>query len=136
MIKPINIGVIGGRDFNDQKLLEDTLSKLINERGWSLINIVSGGASGADLLGKTFAEDYNLGYIPFPAKWDDFSEPCVIKVNHAGKQYNALAGFNRNTDIVKNSNIVVAFWDGKSKGTRDSIDKCKTLCVELITVKY
>lgn len=29
----------------------------------------------------------------------------------------------RNTDIIENAEFVVAFWDGQSKGTKDSIDK-------------
>ena len=31
------------------------------------------------------------------------------------------AGYVRNTDIVKNSDMIIAFWDGKSKGTKHTI---------------
>ena len=34
---------------------------------------------------------------------------------------------NRNTDIIKNCQMVVAFYDGVSKGTKDSLDKAKKL---------
>ena len=42
----------------------------------------------------------------------------------------------RNTDIVKNSDIVVAFWDGESKGTLDSIRKAENLNKGLMIIKY
>ena len=31
------------------------------------------------------------------------------------------AGYVRNTDIVKNSDMIIAFWDGNSKGTKHTI---------------
>jgi hypothetical protein len=52
------------------------------------------------------------------------AEPCKIKINKLGKEYNCLAGFNRNTIIVMNCDVCAAFWDGKSPGTRDSLYKC------------
>ena len=30
-----------------------------------------------------------------------------------------------NEDIVKNSDRIIAFWDGKSKGTKNTIDLCE-----------
>jgi hypothetical protein len=37
------------------------------------------------------------------------------------------AGLNRNTTIVRDSDVVIAFWDGKSTGTLDTIEKAKAL---------
>ena len=42
----------------------------------------------------------------------------------------------RNTDIIKNSDFVFAFWDGKSKGTKDSIDKSKKLNIPIKVIRY
>jgi len=36
-----------------------------------------------------------------------------------------LAPFVRNTTIVEESDVLVAFWDGKSRGTMDSVVKAK-----------
>jgi hypothetical protein len=37
------------------------------------------------------------------------------------------AGFTSNTTIVRDSDVVIAFWDGKSTGTLDTIEKAKAL---------
>ena len=43
------------------------------------------------------------------------------------KMYGKREGMIRNADIVRNSDIVFAFWDGKSKGTRSSMKISKEL---------
>lgn len=45
--------------------------------------------------------------------------------------YGKGAGFQRNGQIVAASDRVVAFWDGKSKGTKDTMDKALNAQVEL-----
>ena len=120
----MKIGVIGGRDFNDYNRVKKILDL------YPVTVIVSGGASGADSLGKKYSEEV-LGKEPeiYPALWDDLTaEPCKIKIRKKdGKEYNALAGFNRNTDIVNNCQMLIAFWDGKSPGTKDSLDKAEKI---------
>jgi hypothetical protein len=63
-------------------------------------------------LAATYAEEHRIPLIVFEADW-----------NKHGKR----AGFIRNTDIVMESDMIVAFWDGKSRGTADTIAKAKTL---------
>lgn len=41
------------------------------------------------------------------------------------KQYNRGAGAVRNREIVDTADFVVAIWDGKSKGTKISINHAK-----------
>lgn len=95
------VAVIGSRDFNDY----DLVIKILDEYEISLI--VSGGARGADALAERYADDNFIETLIFPADW---------------KKYGKRAGFIRNKDIVDNSDFVVAFWDGKSRGTKSSID--------------
>ena len=103
----MDVAVVGSRTFKDYKLLLNTMQKLaIGE----IDNIVSGGAAGADSLGKRFANRWQIATITFPANWD---------------KYGKSAGFRRNQHIVDYSDMVVAFWDGKSKGTKDTIDKAR-----------
>lgn len=118
-----NIAIIGSRDFNDYDRVNYVLSKVQNGNPkWKLV-IISGGAKGADSLGEKWAEDNNCETIIFLPKWDDLTHPNArIKTNKFGKQYDANAGFRRNKDIVDNSDVVIAFWDGKSAGTKNSID--------------
>ena len=99
----MKIGVIGSRGFNDYKLLKDTLDKYLPEA----TVVVSGGARGADSLGERWAKENGLETLIFLPDWD---------------AYGKSAGYIRNADIVKNSDIIIAFWDGMSKGTEHSIN--------------
>lgn len=99
-------GVIGSRDFNDFKFAERCINQL---RGYNEVCIVSGGAKGADSIAKDYAEKYQLPFVVYPADWSK------------GKG----AGFLRNTQIVEDCDLLVCFWDGKSRGTKDSIDKAR-----------
>jgi hypothetical protein len=102
----MNVGVIGGRDFDDYELMKKTL-KL-----FPITRVISGGAGGADTLAEQYATEHNIPKKIFHAQWDLF-----------GKK----AGFLRNTTIVENSELIIAFWDGRSRGTRDSIGKANKL---------
>lgn len=74
------------------------------------IIIVSGGAKGADSLGEQFADKNNLKLEKYPAKWD---------------KYGKAAGPQRNAQMVKNSDGIIVFWDGKSSGTKNLIENAK-----------
>lgn len=97
----IYVGIVGSRTFDDYEFLCKKLSWVTYE------TIVSGGAKGADFLGKKFAKENNLPYIEFPAKW---------------KKHGKSAGYKRNIKIVDKSDLIIAFWDGQSKGTKHTID--------------
>lgn len=71
------------------------------------VEIVSGGARGADKLGERYAKEHNLRLKIFPADWD---------------KYGKRAGYIRNTEMAEYANCLIAFWDGKSKGTAHMID--------------
>jgi hypothetical protein len=111
----MKVGVIGSRNFNDYELVKETLTKL------DITLLVSGGAKGADLLGERYASENNITTLIFKPDWE---------------RHGRGAGMIRNTDIVKNSDIVVAFWDGSSKGTLDSIRKVEKLNKGLMIIKY
>lgn len=57
----------------------------------------------------------------FPAKW---------------KEYGKAAGFVRNSEMADYSDMLIAFWDGKSKGTKNMIDNAKKKKVKVKVVKY
>lgn len=119
----MKVAVIGSRDFDDY----DRVKRILDL--YPISAIVSGGARGADSLGKRYSEEV-LGKDAeiYNAEWSDLTkEPCKIKTRSDGSKYNALAGFNRNTTIIQNCDMVVAFWDAKSPGTKDSIDKAQEL---------
>jgi hypothetical protein len=81
----------------------------MKEKGAKLpdVTIVSGGAKGADSLGRDFGQKHGAKCLEFLPDWEKF-----------GKS----AGVIRNADIAKNSDFVLAFWDGRSRGTRHSLE--------------
>jgi len=102
----MNIAIVGSRTFKDYDLLINTMRRFQGE----IDTIVSGGATGADSLGKRFADYWHIATMIFKPDWD---------------KYGKSAGFRRNQHIVDYSDMVVAFWDGKSKGTKDTIEKAR-----------
>ena len=109
----MKIAVIGSRNFNDYELVKTTLSTL------NITLLVSGGAKGADSLGERYATENNIETLIFKPDWE---------------KHGKAAGMIRNTDIINNADTVIAFWDGESKGTKDSITKAEKKNKNIITV--
>ena len=62
--------------------------------------LISGGAKGADSLGEQYAKEKGYQVERYLAKWNDLSVPnCRVKYNSYGA-YNALAGHNRNQEML------------------------------------
>lgn len=101
----MRVAVVGSRTFKNYPLLESTLNE------YEITHIVSGGAEGADKLSELYARQRNIPTTIYRPNWK------------LGKG----AAFLRNTTIVEDSDMVVAFWDGESNGTRDSINKAKKM---------
>jgi hypothetical protein len=100
--------VAGGRDFYDYKHLEATLNLYLCHK--SNIEIVSGGASGADSLGERYAKEKGHKLKVFKADWD---------------KHGKAAGPIRNEEMAKYADGLIAFWDGESKGTKSMIGYAK-----------
>jgi predicted Rossmann fold nucleotide-binding protein DprA/Smf involved in DNA uptake len=107
------VAVIGSRSFSDREKLYSVLTK--NKAKIKLI--VSGGARGADTLATQWATDYGVPYLVFPALWRN---PETLAFDRG-------AGMRRNRLIVEYADHVIAFWDGISKGTLNSIETAKQL---------
>jgi len=74
------------------------------------IEVVSGGARGADRLGERYAALRGYPVVQFIPEWD-----------RLGRR----AGIVRNEAMADYSTHLVAFWDGVSPGTRHMIDYCR-----------
>lgn len=109
----MQVAVIGSRGFNDYELVVRTLSNL------HITLLISGSAKGADSLGERYANENNIETLIFKPDWE---------------KHGKAAGMIRNTDIVNNSELIVAFWDQTSKGTKDSIDKAKKLGKKIVVI--
>lgn len=100
----MRIIVAGGRNFADYDLLSSKLDFYLSKTENPII--VCGEAKGADALGKKYALERNIPVLSFPAEWE---------------KYGKSAGFKRNQVMSDNADCLVAFWDGKSLGTKDMI---------------
>ena len=112
----MKLAIIGGRDFSDYDRTKECYEAISN-----ITEIVSGGAKGADSLGELIAFDYNLKFTCFKPDWD---------------KHGKAAGFIRNRLIIEHSDVVLAFWDGQSKGTENSINIAKRLNKPICVVPY
>ena len=133
-IREIRIIIAGGRDFTDFDYLERSTFEVIEHvqarhiKDYPFVTIISGKARGADTLGEKFGSKYGLNVKEFPADWD---------------KYGKKAGFIRNEQMgnyaIENGNssaILIAFWDGKSKGTENMISIAKRLGMEVHIFHY
>ncbi len=93
--------IAGCRDFDDYNLLKEKVTEALKDIGGC--EIISGNAKGADALGERYAKEHQIPLRLFPADWD---------------KYGKRAGFIRNTEMANNATHLIAFWDGKSKGTK------------------
>lgn len=121
--------IAGGRKFNDYNTLKKVCDYYLKNK--DNIEIVSGMALGADKLGVKYANEHNYKLKEFPADWNDLSEPCFIKVNKYGKKYNAIAGHNRNEKMAQYADALILFWDGKSTGSKDMLDRAQKHNLEI-----
>lgn len=105
--------VAGSREFNDYNLVKQSLDEC------DISEIVSGCARGADTLGECYALEHSIKVTKFPADWNT---------------YGKSAGYIRNEQMAAYGEQLVAFWDGKSKGTKHMIDLAvkKNLKVKVI----
>jgi hypothetical protein len=96
------VAVVGSRDYPDWRQVREYVESLP-----AGTVVVSGGARGVDAIAEKAARLAGLAVDVYPADW---------------QTYGMAAGMIRNRQIVKNCHRVVAFWDGKSKGTKNTID--------------
>lgn len=106
--RPHRMAIVGSRNFRNYDLFERYLNLTIDRLQINFDTIISGGALGPDSMAKDYADSHNIPFIEYPAEWT---------------KYGKRAGFVRNTTIVENSTIIIAFWDYKSSGTYDTINK-------------
>ena len=115
----MRIIVAGGRDFSDYEFMVGVLDRLFSRL--SEVVIISGMARGADNLGHRYAREHGIEVIEMPANW---------------KAHGRAAGMIRNSAMLEVAEGLVAFWDGKSPGTRDMISKAKAKGIHVRVISY
>jgi hypothetical protein len=100
--------IAGSRAFADYQHAEVALLPLLE--GGDVDEVISGGAYGADAVGEAWANEHG---IPVTVYLPDL------------KKHGKKAGILRNVEMAKEADALVAFWDGKSRGTKHMIEEAK-----------
>ncbi len=83
--------------------------------------IVSGGARGIDNCAREYAKRCGIKLTEFLPEYDKYGSKAAPHM--------------RNDRIIDYADIIIAFWDGRSPGTRSVIEKCKSLGKKVIVYK-
>ena len=102
----MRVAVIGSRG-----LMVDDLGKYLPD---NVAEIVSGGAKGVDSCARLYARTHGIKLTEFLPEYEKFGRSAPLK---------------RNITIIENADLVLAFWDGTSHGTKFVIDSCKKMGV-------
>ena len=120
------LGIIGSRKFGatkdpdlqiwvtskeHRKMITDHLDEIKKLK--QIDEVVSGGAKGPDSHGELWARANGI--------------KCKIYVPRTWEHDFETAAFLRNTKIAERLDILISFWDGKSRGTLDTMKKALDL---------
>lgn len=118
----LRVIVAGGRDFIDRDYLYERLDHHFRKFSDNELEIVHGGApDGADKFADDYAKECSLQYIVFEADWI---------------RYGDSAGPRRNAEMAKYAHALIAFWDGKSRGTKSMINQAKKYSIPYTVYNY
>ena len=98
----MRVAVIGSRG-----LLVDDLEKYLPD---DTTEIISGGAKGVDASAREYALRNGLKLTEYLPEYSRYGRAAPLK---------------RNITIIENADLVLAFWDGTSRGTKFVIDNCE-----------
>lgn len=116
----LKCAIVGGRDFDDYGFMKKVLDEKFDNLSF-VESIVSGGAKGVDTLAERYAKEIGRPMVVFKPDY---------------KRYGRGAALVRNTQIMEYADVVYAFWDGRSNGTRDAINKAQKMGKILYVIKY
>ncbi len=97
----MRVAIVGSRNYPRPEKVAEYVRNLPKDTC-----VISGGAAGVDTWAENAAKFHHLDTLIFRARWD---------------LHGRAAGMIRNQDIVDTAERFVAFWDGASRGTADSI---------------
>ena len=78
--------------------------------------IVSGGAKGVDQCAREYARKMDIPLLEFLPEYPKYGRAAPIR---------------RNEEIVRSADLVLAFWDGKSRGTMYTVRFARKMGVKV-----
>lgn len=112
------VAIIGSREFKNKALLDAKMKEI--QIKYPIQTIISGGAKGADTLAVQWANKNDIETVVY---YPDF------------KKHKRAYHF-RNRQIVHHADIIVAFWNARSTGTRYTLNYARALEKITIVIKY
>jgi predicted Rossmann fold nucleotide-binding protein DprA/Smf involved in DNA uptake len=100
----LRVAIVGSRHFSDPDRVVDYVKGLPPRA-----SIITGGASGVDAAATKAAREQGLAVQVMPASFDELAD--------------ASKSAARNQRLVDACDVLVAFWDGASKGTRATVER-------------
>jgi len=100
----VKVAIVGSRHFPQMDRVRDFVRGLP-----AGAIVVTGGASGVDATAGQAAREQALGLIKLPPRFEEATDPS--------------ASGRRNQELVDSADVLVAFWDGQSQGTRKTVDR-------------
>jgi predicted Rossmann fold nucleotide-binding protein DprA/Smf involved in DNA uptake len=99
------VAVVGSRELNLAGIVQRVIEALP-----AGVTVVSGGARGVDTMAEVLARGRGLAVEVFAPAW---------------RTHGRRAGLIRNDAIVARAEVVVAVWDGRSAGTRHTVEQAR-----------
>tara|TARA_R110000851_G_C12635387_1_gene518345 strand:+ start:19 stop:471 length:453 start_codon:yes stop_codon:yes gene_type:complete len=118
---PKRVIIAGGRDFSNPYSIDRVMKYLFGHRQSHSLEVVCGGARGADTEGEQWALRQSQTVTKFLPDWDGL-----------GKR----AGFVRNAEMADYADVLVAMWDGKSRGTSHMIKDARKKGLDVHVFNY
>ena len=104
----MRVAVIGSREL--------TIKDLGQYLPPNTTEIISGGAKGIDTCASEYANSHGIKLTEFKPEYEKFGRSAPLK---------------RNITIIEHADLVLAFWDGSSHGTKFVIDNCRRMGVKI-----
>jgi predicted Rossmann fold nucleotide-binding protein DprA/Smf involved in DNA uptake len=100
----LKVAIVGSRHFSEPDRVADYVRSLPAKA-----SIVTGSASGVDAAATKAAREKGIPVQVMPASFDEMAD--------------ASKAAARNQRLVDACDVLVAFWDGSSKGTRATVER-------------
>lgn len=107
--------IAGSRD----GIKRDGVMTVLKNSPFKITEIVCGEARGVDQYGKEWGQEQGIKVTSFPADWN---------------KHGRAAGPIRNKEMAEYADVLIAIWDGKSKGTKNMIDLAIKMGLQVLVI--
>jgi len=115
----MKLAIIGSRKFNDYEQLRDVAAQ------YPATEIVSSGARGTDMLAEKYAQQTGLPLKLFLPKFKTDKVPYHVRWFHV-----------RNRELAEYADLILAFWNSKSSGTKSTIRYARKLGKPIVVIPF